>query len=30
VDDILMMPHSERQGWCQEISKINARLSEPE
>lgn len=26
-DDILDMPHSERQIWCKEISEINNELS---
>lgn len=27
-DEILTMPHWERQRWCEEISAINDRLSE--
>jgi len=29
-DEVLNMPHWERQRWCEEISAINDRLSEAE
>ena len=27
-DQVMQMPHAERKRWCEEISKINKRLSE--
>lgn len=27
-DQIVEMPHAERKKWCEEISRINRRLSE--
>ncbi|WP_137697028.1 DUF6760 family protein [Ruminiclostridium herbifermentans] len=27
-DDIMAMEHAERKKWCEEISKINRKLSE--
>jgi hypothetical protein len=27
-DQVMEMPHSERKKWCEEISKINKKLTE--
>lgn len=27
-DEIMAMPHREREKWCEEISKINKKMSE--
>ncbi|WP_135534611.1 MULTISPECIES: DUF6760 family protein [Halostella] len=27
-DDVLTMPHRERQRWCEEISQINDRMND--
>jgi hypothetical protein len=27
-DEIMQMPHAERKQWCEEISKINKKLSD--
>ena len=27
-DEIMQMPHGERAKWCEEISKVNKKLSE--
>jgi hypothetical protein len=27
-DEVMTMPHKEREQWCREISKINQKISE--
>lgn len=27
-DQVIQMPHSERRKWCEEISKVNRKLTE--
>lgn len=28
LDEVMNLPHKERQKWCEEISEINRKLSE--